>query len=249
MQHEGDLEGSRKAFEKRPNNLVFLLKHRFEWMNEYCEGRENIIELGAGAGFTRYFIRTPNLKLSDFTKHPWIDLEIDALNIGLDAASVDVIICSHMIHHLASPVKFFKEVARVLKPGGLLLIVDIETGFLMRLLLRIMRHEGWSFDVDVFDENAVCNDPSDVWSANCAIPKMLFQNPERFEKSLPDFEILKNERFEGFVFPLSGGVNAKTRTVQLPFPVLKAIRALDNLLIKIAPSFFAMGRKVVLRKK
>ena len=35
----------------------------------------------------------------------------------------------------------------------------------MRFLLRLMRHEGYSYDVNVFDENCVCNDPADPWSA------------------------------------------------------------------------------------
>ena len=44
----------------------------------------------------------------------------------------------------------------------------------MKTVLRLMRHEGWSDEVDIFDRNAVCNDPSDPWSANCSIQKQLF---------------------------------------------------------------------------
>ena len=34
--------------EKRFNNLDFLLRTRYEWMNEYLQTSNNIIEFGAG---------------------------------------------------------------------------------------------------------------------------------------------------------------------------------------------------------
>jgi len=40
-------------------------------------------------------------------------------------------------------------------------IQDLETSLFMRLMLYAMRHEGWSYNIDVFDENAVTNDPKD----------------------------------------------------------------------------------------
>lgn len=249
MKHEGDVAAARKFFyEKRPNNLRYLLHKRYSWMNPYCEGKNAVIELGSGAGFAKEFITNPSLRTSDYVKHPWIDLKIDALNTGLADASMDVVIASHMIHHLARPAIFFREIRRILKPGGYLLIQEIETSLLMRVLLRLMRHEGWSFQVRVFDENEICNDPVDPWSANCAIPQLLFSNPETFEEHIPGFRVLRNELCEGLIFPLSGGVIAKTRTVNLPWWLLKMIDALDTWLIRHFPSVFALGRRVVLQK-
>jgi SAM-dependent methyltransferase len=162
--------------------------------------------------------------------------------------SVDAIINSHMIHHLATPVKFFREIHRVLKPNGLLLAPDLNTSLCMRLLLRMMRHEGWSYDVDVFDENAVTNDPNDPWSANCAIPELLFSNPERFHQAMPGLKIIRNELCECMLFPLSGGVIAKTRTINLPKFGLKMVHLGDRLLVGLCPSVFALGIRVVIQK-
>ena len=79
------------------------------------------------------------------------------------------------VHHIAQPMKFFQDLKKVLKPGGLVLINEIHTSLIMRLLLKVMSHEGWSYDVDVFDKETVANDPRDPWSANCAIPQLLFR--------------------------------------------------------------------------
>ena len=66
---------------------------------------------------------------------------------------------------------------------------SVNTALTMRLLLWMMRHEGWSYDIDVFDENAVTNDPEDPWSANCAIPELLFQSSTEFESKVPGYSV------------------------------------------------------------
>ena len=181
-------------------------------------------------------------------KYNWIDLKIDALDPKLEDNSVDVFICSHMIHHLASPVKFFDIISPKLKTNGLIIIQEIETSLVMKVLLRMMRHEGWSDLIDVFDKDEICNEGSDPWSANCSIPKLLFKNEELFHKCIPNFKILKNEVNEFLIFPLSGGVISKAKTINLPFWILKIIKKIDDFLVFLLPGIFALGRSVVLKK-
>ncbi|MHA1597590.1 MAG: class I SAM-dependent methyltransferase [Alphaproteobacteria bacterium] len=249
MKSEGDVVAARADFfDANPNNLRCLLEGRYGRMNKYLEGCETVFELGSGAGFASEFIDNPNLKMTDVVARPWIDAEVDALDLPWDDNSLDAIVCSHMIHHLASPTKFFNLLSRKLKPGGKVVIQEINTSLLMRLMLRLMRHEGWSYDVDVFDADCVANNPNDPWSANCAIPEMLFDDIGEFERRVAGFKVVHHELWECFIFLISGGVIAKTATIQMPWPVLRAISGLDRLLTGLFPSLFALGRFVVLEK-
>lgn len=251
MKNEGDVKAARQHFySKKPNNLTFLLRERYGWMNDFIlESDTRIFELGAGPGFSKSFITNSHLSITDILENDWIDLRVDALSLPFKDGEVDVLICSHMIHHLAHPKIFFEKVAQVLRPGGVVLVSEIDTtGFLMRFLLRLMRHEGWSYEVDVFSDTEVANDPIDPWSANCAIPEMLFRDEKKFHETVPQLKIEKNELTECLIFPISGGVIAKTPTVNLPNGILSLLRSLDGILIKYFPAFFAMGRRVVLRK-
>ena len=63
-----------------------------------------------------------------------------------------------------------------------------------------------------------------------------------------EFKIIKNEVNEFLLFPLSGGVISKTKTINLPFWVLGLIEKFDRLLILFFPKVFALGRSVVLKK-
>lgn len=248
MAHEGDVVGARARFlAHKPNNLRFLLEKRFRWMNAYIPAGTKALELGCGAGFLQLFVDAPVI-LSDVEERPWTNRIVDAMRLRELGETFDVVVCSHMIHHVANPITFFADLATVVKPGGLVLINEIHTGLLMRLLLRIMRHEGWSYDVDVFDPKAVANDPRDPWSANCAVPQLLFHDLGRFEREAGAFKVERFELNECLIFPLSGGVIAKTWTINLPTPVLKVIDGLDRLLIRLFPGVFAMASRVVLRR-
>jgi SAM-dependent methyltransferase len=53
---------------------------------------------------------------------------------GIPDNSIDVMHCSHLIEHLTSPDAFLKEAARIIKPGGHLIIVTPDvSGFQARL--------------------------------------------------------------------------------------------------------------------
>lgn len=250
MHHEGDVVGARQRFlSSRFKNLDALLTQRYSWMNEHIRPGDKVVEFGCGAGFSRLYLEADDLVLTDYIKNDWVDLQADAMNPPFEPGTVDVIVCSHMIHHMARPVAFFRRAHGTLRDGGRIVIQDLNTALMMRALLLAMRHEGWSYDIDVFDENTVTNDPADPWSANCAIPELLFESSERFEERVPGYRVLKNELNECLLFPLSGGVIAKTRVPQLPRPLLHAVGALDRLLVRALPSVFALGRSVVLEKR
>lgn len=244
-----DIARIREDFiKRRPSNLAFLLRKRYEWMSRFITDDQKGIEIGCGGGFSKLYVRSLNFILTDYFKNPWVEQVVDALATPFKDSSLDYIVISNTIHHLATPSLFFKECARVLKPGGLVIIQEINCSLFMRLMLTVMRHEGYSYDVDAFDATAVCNDPADPWSANCAIPNLLFDDPHEFEEHFP-FRIIHHRYTECFIFPLSGGQNSKRQTVNLPFWLLRIVDLIDNFLIALAPKLFSLQRQIVLKKQ
>jgi SAM-dependent methyltransferase len=250
MGHEGDVVNARKIYlSGRNRNLNHLLRNRFTWMNTFLITTNQGIEFGAGIGASRDFILVEKFVLSDFLDSEWLDLKhIDALNSGLPPQSFDFVVASNMIHHLAFPNKFFNECQRILVPGGRLIIQEINTSLMMRIILRLMRHEGFDETVNVFDRTKSCNQPSDPWSANCSIPKKLFNSHKKFEAEFPGWRVTHDRKVEFFQFVNSGGVVAKTRYIPLNRFFLNVQDLIDKVLCWIAPGLFALQRQIVLQR-
>jgi SAM-dependent methyltransferase len=250
MHGEGDVRAAREHFfARRGGNLEFLLRRRYEWMNDYIGPSDRGIEIGCGTGVSKLFIRAGEHQLTDYADHEWIDVKnVDALATPFADASFDFVISSNMIHHVPQPLQLFAEMRRVLKPGGWLLVQEINASLSMRFVLRLMRHEGYAFDANVFDPSEICTDPNDLWSANCAIPNLLFDDPAKFEQNVPFFRIERSTFSEFFLFLNSGGVIAKTASVPLPGFALKALAQIDRVLASSLPGVFALQRQIALRK-
>ena len=248
MNSEGNLSESRAQFlDKRFNNLDYLLRKRYEWMNKYLEPGMKIVEVGCGSGFSKLYL-SEDVLLTDAVDNEWVEKYIDATDMDFESSSIDIIIASHTIHHFYNPAKFIRESKRVLKSGGLLLISEINTGLFMRIILKLMKHEGYSYDVDVFNYQTVCNDKDDLWSANCAIPELLFHDENKFSSFFKGLKIEYQKNTEFSIFPLSGGVVSKVKLLEMPSWLLDIFNAIDKFLIFLFPEIFSFGKRVVIRK-
>jgi SAM-dependent methyltransferase len=251
MHNEGNVPEARKAFYAGVNkNLIYLLDNRFGWMQRFIDpDTAEGVELGCGQGYGKDVLKAKSYLLTDYNEYDWLDVKmVDALDTPFEDAQFDFVIASNMIHHVPYPPKFFAEVHRILKPGGKLLVQDVNASVLMRVMLHLMRIEGYSYDVDVFDDSKPVNDPSDLWSGNNVVPNLLFDDPAQFETRMGGFRVLEQGFSETLVYLASGGVTSKTFFIPLPRPVLQVLHGIDRVLCGIAPQIFALQRRAVLEK-
>lgn len=248
MTREGDVTRARADFlAGGNNNLQALIRQRCEWMNDFINNEDIVVELGCGAGLTSFFLRRGQLFATDLRSYHWVSACVDATCLPFKPGAVDVFICVNMIHHLAAPVKFLEDLQACLSPGGYILIHEPNPSWLMLAILRLMNHEGWSLDVDVFDPDAVANDPSDPWSGNNAISRLIFSDC-RFATRFPLLRVVREHFSECLLFPVSGGVTAKIPTVRLPKVLLNLIIRFDKVLCLLAPYGLALGRSIAIQK-
>ncbi|MDB9760576.1 class I SAM-dependent methyltransferase [Pelagibacteraceae bacterium] len=235
----------------KSKNLKFLLKQRFDWMNNFISENDTGLEVGSGAGFTRFYIKNKNFKMSDLSEDPHLDFKnIDAQATGFDDNSFNYVIASNMIHHIPYPVKFFKEMNRILKKNGKLIIFESYCSLIFQLTTILMRHEGYDFTLDVWDQKKPKRDETDAWAGNIAVPHLIFDDKKKFDDKLGKLFSLKYEKLtECFIFLNSGGVTSKTFYIPLLKIFLKGLNLVDKFLIRFFPNIFCMGRRIVLEKK
>ena len=76
------------------------------------------------------------MKISDFSDHKHLDYKnVDAHNTNFNNNTFDYIIAAHVLHHVPYPIKFFKEMYRILKKDGKLLIHEEYLSIFLQLIL------------------------------------------------------------------------------------------------------------------
>ena len=251
MQTIADTKTAREIYNSsKSQNIKFLLRKRFDWMNKYIKEDDVGIELGSGAGFSRDFIKNKNLKLTDMSNDGHLDYKnVDAQKTSFQNESFNYVIASNMIHHIPYPMKFFKEMNRILKKRGKLIIFESHCSIMFQLATTIMKHEGFDFTLNVWDENIPKSDEKNAWHGNIAVPHLIFDDKNIFNDKLGELFSIEYEKLtECFIFINSGGVTSKTAHVPMNNFFLNIIHKIDNILVKLFPKIFCMGRRLVLIK-
>ena len=251
MKKIGDVENAIKEFKKKKNkNLDFLLKKRFSWMKKFIEEKNIGLEVGAGGGFSKNFIKNKNFKISDLAMYNHLDFKnVDAQKTSFEKGTFDYIISSNMLHHIPYPMKFFEETHRILKKDGKLIIEEVTCSLILQLVTILMKHEGFDFTVDPWSKTKPVTDEKNVWSGNIAVTNLIFDNMELFKKEIGNlYKIEHHKNYECLIFLNSGGVCSTTFYIPLNNFFLRIIDKIDNLLTKAFPQIFATGRQIVLKK-
>lgn len=244
-------ENRKKIFSSKSPNLIYLLEKRFKWMKKYINKKKIVIELGSGNGCIKKILKDKKIILTDIVKYPWIDKKVDMLKINLGKRylkNVDVFIINHSLHHCANPYLCLEKISKYLKKGGVILINEPETSFMLKFIQIILDDESWSLNDQVFQKNKNLFNPKNPWISNTAIAQLLFKDTEKFQNFFPKFKIEKNFVSEFFIFLNSGGVNSSFFSIRLNKFFLSIIDLVDMILIFLFPNFFPLNRTIVIRK-
>jgi len=204
-----------------------------DWYRQIIRGLSPVvgdtIELGAGSGNFKEF--KPEVIAADIMQYDWLDMCFDAHDMPFGDKSVANLVLIDVLHHLADPIKFFKEVQRVLKPGGRILLIEPYPSLISLPFYRRFHPEPFDFDLDYFGEQTNTN--KDPWESNQAMAYLIFfQQLERWQKKFNNLSMIKRERFSMCLWPASGGFENKQF---IPDWLIPLFRGLEWLLYPLRP--------------
>jgi SAM-dependent methyltransferase len=204
------------------------------------EGRA--VEIGAGVAPMRDSY--PEVLATDVVHAPHLDLVVDAQAMPVRDASLGVVYAQNAFHHLPRPERFFRELVRVLTPGGGAVLLEPAHGLLASWLYpRLFASEG--FDKRHPSWDTPQSGPMN--GANQALAYVVFvRDRERFQRAHPELEIVAIEPMRnGLRYLLSGGLNFRQL---VPDAANGALRALESLVAPAAGAL-ALHQVIVLRKR
>ena len=161
------------------------------------------IEIGGGIGNLKQ--RLADVVATDIQFAPWLDCVADAQRLPFAAGSAANIVMVDVLHHLEFPAVFFRDAARVLRPGGRVLMVEPAITYGSTLFYRLFHHEPVRTSAEALADGTP--DPRrDPYDSNQAIPTLLVtRERERFHARFPELRIVRVVWFAFAAYPLSGG--------------------------------------------
>ena len=121
---------------------IFLFKNR---INQFLKPDSIVLDIGAGAGIVPLNFKGRALQICGVDpdqrvmQNPYLDEAKTgyAESIPYGDETFDIVLCTHLVEHLAKPQEAFREIHRVLKKNGLFFIKTVNKHHYVSLLARI----------------------------------------------------------------------------------------------------------------
>lgn len=205
-----------------------------------CPGKR--LEIGSGSSFMQQVY--PDVITSDVMSLPFVRAVLRGEQMPLQDRSLRAIYAINVFHHIPDPRGFFKELLRVLHPGGGAILIEPYHGLVARWLFKNL-HASEGFDPSI--PSWECQNyigPSS--NANQALSYVVFRRDlAQFEREFPSLCLVLDEPHTQLQYFVSGGVNFRQL---LPDSFAPLVRLAEKMLTPLN-RWLALQHTIVLRKR
>ena len=183
--------------------------------------RSPVVELGAGPGFFKEFC--PSLISTDFIPTSWVDVVCDGCVMPFHGESVGAIVMLDVLHHLPHPLDFMTEATRVLRPGGVIVMIEPWITPASYLMYRYFHQEDCILKIDL--QSPFQSNGKNAFDGNTTIPYNLVRHFTQMPAG--PLRLVRVDPFLGLPYLATLGFKLNRPIPQL---VIRASRAFEKLL-------------------
>jgi SAM-dependent methyltransferase len=230
----------RSVIAKKPF-LRALYRAHYRELARNLDGLPNgpVVEIGSGPSSPKELM--PRAFASDLFPEPHLDLATLAAPLPFRNESLSAVLMLNVFHHLPDPAAFLHEAARVLRPGGLAVLIEPAHTWLWSRLYR-------AFSAEPYDETREWGFPPSGRFSGANVPQawiVFVRDRARFDAEFPALAVRQLRHHTAFLYLLSGGIWFHGLVPAWSYP---AFAALEKLLTPLMPRL-ASQVTVVLEKR
>jgi SAM-dependent methyltransferase len=204
-QHNLEIHENRRAWESKPVlREVYADLYRLIAANLAPQEGESLnLELGSGMGNVKQFI--PDCITSDIFPNLWLDRMENAYGWSFPDGSLSNLILFDVWHHLEYPANALAEAARVLKPGGRLLVMNPAMSATGRFVYGIFHHVTLWFGTPFQARPVAMGNPAELpyFAAQSSAHRLLVHR--EVPELLVEWNRVKVLKITSFAYLASGG--------------------------------------------
>lgn len=221
-QHQAEIQDNRTSWERKP-----LLRRIYRGFYERILGEMDrkapgrVVEIGSGIGNLREHFS--EAIATDLFPNPWLDLVCDGYELPFKDGSLSHLILFDVFHHLEAPLAFLQEAARVVSPGGRVIIFDPYISGASWPAYGLAHHEpvAWKTPINF---NSEFPRPRRYYAAQGNATRMFFGELGWLP---PIWRVVTAARFSAFAYLFSGGFS---KPALYPAAALNTLRRVDEFL-------------------
>ncbi len=203
-----------------------------------------VLECGSGIGNLKSVL--PHAITSDLFANPWLDRQENTYALSYPDRSLSGVVLFDVFHHLQYPGWALKELHRVLKPGGKVIIFEPAMGLFGRLALGLFHHEPLGLSHTIIWEPTEPMAPESLsYYAAQGNAWRVFREPAYNEK-LAGWASVSVGYYPAALWLMTGGFRGPSLC---PSFLVRTARFLDRLLTRACPQFLASRMLVTLTKR
>jgi SAM-dependent methyltransferase len=206
---EAFTDAHRRILARKPlvQQLFAGFYRRCREADERCFGASSSqrrLELGSGAGLLKTLY--PDVLTSEVKQVNYVDLLARAEELPFPDSSLRAVYAMNVFHHVSDPRVFFREVERVVTPGGGIILVEPYYGPLARLIFkRLFTMESYDTQAPEWPRHGREQVASE---ANQALSYIVLRRDRvMWQREFPGLELVSDVAHTHLGYLLSGGLN------------------------------------------